>query len=95
MGRSTSLTAAAIHIFIHQFIHYLLDINECLEEEHNCTATEEICLNTRGGHKCLKIPKEDCLTGFTFNNLTKLCEGHYLVSHLIPTLTLISYKRTS
>lgn len=66
-----------------------IDINECLEELDNCTKAEQVCLNTRGAFKCQMIPKEDCFTGFTFDNLTKSCQGCSKFDSMITRLNMI------
>ncbi|EDV90946.1 GH23997, partial [Drosophila grimshawi] len=49
-----------------------VDIDECIEELHECKTTQ-YCHNTHGGYHCLNRSK-DCLEGYQYNVKSNECE---------------------
>ena len=39
----------------------VLDVDECLMRTANCDGDDDVCINTRGGHKCQTVT---CPRGF-------------------------------
>jgi len=58
-------------------LHYcfLLDINECQENTHNC---QQICQNTAGGFTC------NCNTGYILDADSRTCNGECITSFPQP-----------
>ena len=51
-----------------------VDVNECLETDHNCNEASQRCINTLGSYNCVRhLP---CGTGYTFNSHTGRCEDN-------------------
>ena len=50
---------------------HILDIDECITRQSNCSNDVEMCKNTIGSYKCELLP---CLFGF-HRNEQKECEG--------------------
>lgn len=61
-------------LFVHIFLYFLSDINECREDQSVCHP-QSICTNIIGSYSC------QCRDGFEGNGVT--CEGQF---ELLPRL---------
>ena len=55
-----------------QVIHVILDINECDDNNGNCT-DNSYCFNIRGSHECR------CHRGYSWNATTEQCDGKTII----------------
>lgn len=55
-----------------------LDVDECVDNAHNCNWTTHFCVNTQGGYMCEeKSGSSDCAAGYKFSIQQQKCIGMY------------------